>query len=130
VPPAAMSPSQAVVPGQGNPHLPGFDPSSVPFINTPVGGGRQGALPGGPLPTFALNGGGGGNIAGTGSALTPSMVASALPLAPKAPLPVMLQPQGAGGAMGGGLGGLLGGGGGALGGGGGGLGGLLGALFG
>jgi hypothetical protein len=29
--------SQDVIPGQQNPHLPGFDPSSVPFTNTPIG---------------------------------------------------------------------------------------------
>lgn len=43
--PSAASPSpsyagneQPVIPGQGNPHQPGFDPSSVPFINTPLPG--------------------------------------------------------------------------------------------
>jgi hypothetical protein len=35
---APDSNSQAVVPGQGDPHQPGFDPSSVPFKNTPLSG--------------------------------------------------------------------------------------------
>lgn len=40
----AASPSQPVIPGQQNPHLPGFDPHSVPFTNTPVGAQQQGML--------------------------------------------------------------------------------------
>lgn len=39
--PAGQS-AQPVTPGQQNPHLPGFDPSSVPFTNTPIG--QQGML--------------------------------------------------------------------------------------
>lgn len=35
-------PAQSVTPGQQNPHLPGFDPSSVSFTNTPIG--QQGML--------------------------------------------------------------------------------------
>jgi hypothetical protein len=41
-PPRPSGNGQEVIPGQGNPHLPGFDPNSVPFINTPLPGERQG----------------------------------------------------------------------------------------
>jgi hypothetical protein len=37
---------QPVIPGQGDPHRPGFDPGSVPFINTPIGGQQQSMLQG------------------------------------------------------------------------------------
>jgi hypothetical protein len=37
-PGSATPSSQEVIPGQTDPHKPGFDPSSVPFINTPIGG--------------------------------------------------------------------------------------------
>jgi hypothetical protein len=49
--------------GQTNPHLPGFNPSSVPFINTPVGGapGVTGSL-----------GGAGTLVLGQRGALVPS----------------------------------------------------------
>jgi hypothetical protein len=52
---------QQVSPGQGNPHLPGFDPKSVPFINTPIGGQQQGLNDqGGGLGLLAQLFGGGG----------------------------------------------------------------------
>jgi hypothetical protein len=44
-PTAPITPDgQPVIPGQGDPHLPGFDPGSVPFINTPIGGQQQGMM--------------------------------------------------------------------------------------
>jgi hypothetical protein len=45
--------------GQTNPHLPGFNPSSVPFINTPVGGapGVTGSLGGAGTPGAGPTGG-------------------------------------------------------------------------
>ena len=50
--PLAQPPAQSVIPGQTNPHLPGFDPSSVPYLGKPTadnsgllaqlfGGGQQ-----------------------------------------------------------------------------------------
>jgi hypothetical protein len=48
-----------VTPGQTNPHAPGFDPKSVPFINTPVGGspGITGSLGGAGTPGAGPTGG-------------------------------------------------------------------------
>jgi hypothetical protein len=45
--------------GQTNPHLPGFNPSSVPYINTPVGGapGVTGSLGGARTPGAGPTGG-------------------------------------------------------------------------
>jgi hypothetical protein len=34
---SAVSTGQSIVPGQSDPHQPGFDPSSVKFLNTPLG---------------------------------------------------------------------------------------------
>ena len=41
--PPQIAGGQNVIPGQSNPHLPGFDPSSVSFTNTPIGQ-QQGML--------------------------------------------------------------------------------------
>lgn len=57
---------QSVTPGQGDPHRPGFDPGSVPFINTPPPNGNdQGGAatvpvpppPGQEQPSWMINGG-------------------------------------------------------------------------
>jgi hypothetical protein len=50
--PRVASGAQTVIPGQGDPHKPGFDPGSVPFINTPIAGGPA-APPPAPQPVAA-----------------------------------------------------------------------------
>jgi hypothetical protein len=59
---------QSVIPGQGNPHLPGFDPSSVPFTNTPIGQ-QQGMLAPPPMNALAAA------IAGQGDPNAPPVMA-------------------------------------------------------
>jgi hypothetical protein len=110
VPPRQQPAQPGAIPGQTDPHQPGFDPKSVPFhdYHPEMGGGNPGI-------TTSPN---------MGALPVPQQMAAAIPLAPpfnSAPPPVPMPQIAAGGPGGGGLAGL---------GGGSGLGGLLGSLFG
>ncbi|PNE11941.1 MAG: hypothetical protein CR217_06045 [Beijerinckiaceae bacterium] len=73
-PPSSQG-QQPVIPGQGNPHMPGFDPTSVPFTNTPIG--QQSMLQ--PPPPNALTAalaGQGAQGANAPPALAPGIVAA------------------------------------------------------
>jgi N-acetylmuramoyl-L-alanine amidase len=63
VPGQIMQGNGPVIPGQGDPHKPGFDPKAGQFINTPIGGQQQGLNDSGGGLSFLASLFGGGSLA-------------------------------------------------------------------